>query len=188
MIIFGLALIVLALGYQLHFAINSAPIFLHFAKPADLEYLMPIFWIGFNLAMLPASLVVPRSGAFPMMGIAALLGGLAILGAATASSLELVIAAQFAAGAAWGCILMSAFSAAFSIGDDGHQGAMTGLLFSALAVATFARMGAVATGLTADAEFKAALQWLPTACWAVAGAILLYAAIAGLRGSRDKPA
>ncbi|MBV8792555.1 MAG: MFS transporter [Pseudolabrys sp.] len=174
---FGLALIVLALGYQLHFAINSAPLFLRFAKPSDLEYLMPIFWIGFNLAMLPASRYTDRIGAYPMMGVAALLGALAILATAAASSLEWMILAQAASGAAWGCILMAAFALAFSIGQNGHEGAMAGLLFSALALATFARMAVTASGLIADETFRAAIVWMPTACWIFAGAALIYAAL-----------
>ena len=49
-------------------------------------------------------------------GAAALLGALAILGAAIAQGLGMMVAAQFAAGAAWGCILMSAFTVAFALG------------------------------------------------------------------------
>jgi MFS family permease len=178
-VVFALALIVLALGYQLHFAINSGPLFLRFAKPADLEYLMPVFWIGFNLAMLPASLYTQRFGAYTMMGGAAVLGALAILVAAVATSLDLMVVAQFAAGAAWGAILMSAFALAFSIGENGHEGAMAGLLFSALAIATFARMAVVGFGLIADPAVKTALQWAPTGCWLIAGAALLYVALRG---------
>jgi hypothetical protein len=185
-IVFALALIVLALGYQLHFAINSAPMFLRFAKPADLEYLMPVFWIGFNLAMLPASLYTERLGAYTVMGASALLGGLAILITAAASSLDMLVIAQFAAGAAWGCILMSAFGLAFSIGENGHEGAMAGLLFSALALATFARMAVAASGAIADPAFKTTLQWAPTICWVLAGAALLYVALSGLRGIAAK--
>src|SRR3954468_15827771 len=42
-IAFIATMVILALGYQLHFSINSAPFFLRFAKPADLEWLMPVF-------------------------------------------------------------------------------------------------------------------------------------------------
>ena len=43
------AIVLLGLGFQLHFAVNSAPNCLHFAKPEELERLMPAFWIGFDL-------------------------------------------------------------------------------------------------------------------------------------------
>ena len=55
--------------------------------------------------------------------------------------------AQLTAGAAWGAILMSAFTVAFAVGANGGEGRMSGLLFSALAHGdTWARMAAVATG------------------------------------------
>jgi hypothetical protein len=92
-----------------------------------------------------------------------------------------LVVAQFVAGAAWGAILMSAFTVAFAIGQNGAEGRMSGLLFSALALATLARMAAVATGINADPALKAALQWTPTVCWALAGAALLYLAVAGVR-------
>ena len=63
-----------ALGYQMHFALDSAPLFLRFAKPAELEWLMPVFWIGFNIAMFPASVVTNRLGGYAVMGVAALIG------------------------------------------------------------------------------------------------------------------
>ena len=42
---------------------------------------------------------------------------------------------------------MSAFTVAFAIGENGGEGRMSGLLFSALALATLTRMATVATGL-----------------------------------------
>ena len=73
---------------------------------------------------------------------------------------------------------MSAFTVAFAVGENGGEGRMSGLLFSALALATLARMATVATGFNADPALKAALQWLPTAVLGVAGAALLYLAAA----------
>lgn len=179
--VFALGMIVLALGYQMHFALASAPLFLRFAKPADLEWLMPVFWIGFKISMFPAGLITKRFGGYAVMGAAALVGALAIIGAHAAQGLELLMLAQFAAGAAWGAILMSAFTVAFSIGENGAEGRMSGLLFSALALATLARMGMVAGGFAANPSVNAMLQWTPAVCWSLAGAALLYLAFAGLR-------
>ena len=67
-----------------------------------------------------------------------------------------MMAAQFLAGAAWGCMLMAAVSAALAIGETGAEGKVVGLVFSALALATFARMAAVAGGLQKDAGIRAA--------------------------------
>ena len=171
--IFIAAMVILALGYQLHFSLNSAPFYLRFAKPADLEWLMPVFWIGFNIAMFPASVVVKHRGGLIVLGIAGLLGALAVLGAEFAGNLNTLIAAQFVAGMAWGCMLMSAISAALAIGHAGAEGKVLGLVFSALALATFARMAAVAGGLQKLPEYAPLLHWAPVACWSVAGAGLL---------------
>lgn len=180
-LIFALAMVVLALGYQVHFALASGPLFLRFAQPADLEWLMPMFWIGFNVAMFPASAITKRVGGYVVMGAAGLIGAIAILAAHLAQGLGLMVVAQLAAGAAWGAILMSAFTVAFAVGENGGEGRMSGLLFSALALATFARMAAVATGFGADATLRTILAWLPALCWALAGAVLLWLAVTGLQ-------
>jgi MFS family permease len=165
----------------MHFALNSAPLFLRFTKADQLQWLMPVFWIGFNISMFPAAAITNRLGGYAVMGGAALIGALAILAAHLAQGLDQLVVAQFAAGAAWGAILMSAFTVAFAIGENGGEGRMSGLLFSALALATLARMATVATGFNADPSLKAVLQWAPTLCWAAAGAALLYLAIARMQ-------
>jgi hypothetical protein len=177
-VLFVVAMILLSLGYQLHFSINSAPFYLRFAKPTDLQWLMPVFWIGFNIAMFPASVVVKHRGALIVMGAAGLLGAAAVLEAEMAGSLNTLVVAQFVAGAAWGCMLTSAVSAALAIGHTGAEGKVTGLVFSALALATFARMAAVAGGLQTLPEYTPLLQWVPIACWSVAGCGLLVIAAA----------
>ena len=180
-VVFALAMTVLAIGYQVHFALESAPLYLRFAEKSDLQWLMPVFWIGFNVAMFPASVITKRYGGYMVMGVAGLIGALAILGAYAAQDLNMLIVAQLSAGAAWGAMLMSAFTVAFTVGANGGEGRMSGLLFSALALATFARMAAVATGINADPALKAVLQWVPVLCWTVAGAVLLYLAFTSLR-------
>jgi hypothetical protein len=182
-VLFVAAMILLSLGYQLHFSINSAPFYLRFAKPTDLQWLMPVFWIGFNIAMFPASAVVKHRGALIVMGVAGLLGAAAVLVAETAGGLNTLIVAQFVAGAAWGCMLMSAVSAALAIGHTGAEGKVTGLVFSALALATFARMAAVAGGLQKLPEYAPLLHWAPIACWSVAGCGLLVIAAARVQHS-----
>ena len=177
------SMVLLSLGYQLHFSINSTPFFLRFAKPDDLQWLMPVFWIGFNIAMFPAGVIVKHRGGLIVMGAAGLLGALAVIGAELAGDLNMLIAAQFIAGAAWGCMLMSAVAAALAIGDTGAEGKVVGLVFSALALATFARMAAVAGGLQKLPEYAPLLHWAPVACWAVAGAGLM--AIAALRAQQS---
>jgi len=102
-----------------------------------------------------------------------LFGAMAVLAAELAGNLNTLIVAQFTAGAAWGCMLMSAISTALAIGDSGAEGKVVGLVFSALALATFARMAAVAGGLQKIPEYAPLLHWAPVACWCVAGTGLL---------------
>jgi hypothetical protein len=177
-IVFAIALLVLALGYQLHFAVNTTPLFRKFTDSTEqIAWLTPVFWIGFNIAMFPASLLVKRWGSFGVMGVFGLLGAAAIGAAETATALNFLLVAQFAAGAAWGCILMSAFTAAFATGEGGNEGKMVGILFSALAFATLLRMGLIWTGWHRSAEWATALGWIPILCWAVAGAALVGLAV-----------
>lgn len=179
--LFIAAMLLLALGYQLHFSINSAPFFLRFARPGDLQWLLPVFWIGFNIALFPASVVTKRRGGLVVMGAAGLLGAAAMIGAEVAGSLNVLIVTQFIAGAAWGCMLMSAVAAAMAIGETGAEGKVIGLVFSALALATFARMAAVAGGLQKLPDYAPLLHWAPVACWSVAGAGLLVLAASRLQ-------
>ncbi len=183
-VIFIAAMVLLALGYQLHFSINSPPLYLRFAKPDDLQWLMPVFWIGFNIAMFPASRVVKHRGGLIVMGASGLLGAVALVVGEIAGGLNTVIVAQFLAGAAWGCMLMSAVSAALAIGATGAEGKVTGLVFSALALATFARMAAVAGGLQKLPDYAPLLHWAPVACWSVAGCGLLVLTASRMHGAQ----
>ncbi len=174
---FLLAVLLLGLGFQVHFALNSAPGYLRFAKPADLERLMPVFWIGFNLLVLPASLFARRAGGLAAMAVGAAVGGLAAALVASAGSLPVLVAAQFAAGAGWGCVMMSAVAAALSLGRTGREGFLAGGLFGLLAVATFTRIALVIAQVPKEAAWQPFLAWAPGAMWLTAG--LLLAAVAG---------
>jgi hypothetical protein len=173
---FLLGVALLGLGFQAHFALNAAPGFLKFAKPADLDVLMPVFWIGFNLLMLPATLLAGRYGGLAVMALGALVGAAAAWATLNASGLAALVAAQFVAGGAWGCVLMSATAAALALGRSGREGGALGGMFSMLALATFARIALVAAQFNKDAGVAAILPWAPVALWLLAGAMLLAAA------------
>jgi hypothetical protein len=183
-IVFALAMVIFALGFQLHFFFNSAPRFKQFT--GDVSTLMPVFWVGFSIAMFPASLITKRWGGLPVMGLAGFIGAIAIAVMEFSGTFEVVVAAQLIAGAAWGCVLMSAFSAAVALGYTGAEGKTTGVLFSALALATFARMATSASGALSDPSLAPVIHWAPTACWAVAGAMLLTLSLAWMRRSKDR--
>jgi len=170
-LVFGLAVVIFALGFQLHVFFNSAPLFKKFTT--NIGMLLPVFWVGFSVGMFPASRVTKRWGGLPVMGAAGLLGAIAIVLMEFSTALGLTVAAQIVAGAAWGAILMSAFAAAAALGATGHEGKTTGLMYSGLALATFARMATSASGALTDPAFAPLVHWLPTVCWGIGGALLV---------------
>ncbi len=174
MFLFAVAL--LGLGFQVHFALNSAPGYLRFAKPGDLQYLMPVFWVGFNLLILPAAMLTKRYRGLEMMAVGAAVGGLAAAAVANAGALPALVAAQFLAGAAWGCVMLSALSAALAMGRTGREGFVSGALWSLLALATFTRIAMVIGQMPQQATWKPLLAWAPGAMWLTAGLLLVGAA------------
>jgi len=99
-------------------------------------------------------------------------GAAAMALAAVATTLGFLLAAQFVAGAAWGALLMSASAGAVVLGATGAEGRALGLMFAALALATFSRIAAVAADLPHHAVVAMALPWLPAALWLAAGILL----------------
>lgn len=170
---FLFAVVLLGFGFQVHFALNSAPLYLRHAPASDLAYLMPVFWVGFNLLLLPASFATRRWGGLAVMALGGIAGAIATLLALNAGNLTLLVVLQFIAGGAWGCVLMSAVAAALGIGHTGREGRITGALFALLALATMARIAIVATGVGKDPAFAAILGWTPTVLWLLAGTLLL---------------
>jgi len=169
---FFVALLLMAVGFQVHFALNSAPLYLRVAGAPELPYLMPVFWVGFNLVMFPSAALVNRLGAVPALAAAAAAGALAILGTALAGGLPSLVVAQFAAGGCWGAASVAAYAAAAGYGRTGREGRFLGTLFAVLAVAAFVRIAAYASDVAEDARMKAVLSWLPPVAWLAAAAIL----------------
>jgi hypothetical protein len=168
-----------ALGFQVHFSLSSAPQYLRFVPADQLGQLMPAFWVGFNLAMLPLTLLIRRYGDFRILAAGTLAGAIAVLYAPQAASLGTLVAAQIAAGAAWAAVMFSAFGAAMLLGRTGREGFATGGLFSMLAFAAMLRILLIATQLNQDAGLQQALTYLPAACWAAAAVLLLLLLRAG---------
>jgi MFS family permease len=173
--LFFLALLLLALGVQVHYALNSAPRYLQLAPPAELAYLMPVFWIGFNLVMFPAAGLVKRMGPADAMALAAAAGGIATLLAAVASDLKVLVAAQFLAGGCWGAASVAAYSAAVALGRTGREGRFLGTLFAVLAFAVAARVATAGSGAAQLPTLSALLPWLPEVAWLLAALLILRA-------------
>ena len=170
--LFLVGLLLLAAGFQIHFSINTAAQFLKFTKPEGLEWLMPVFWVGFGVAMMPGSALCKRYGTYHVMAVSAVLGALGAFAAAYASSLDMLIAAQVVTGGAWGSMLMCGFTAAMAAGRSGREGLALGLLFAVLAAATLSRIATVLSGAPRQAHYAAIFSWAPTVCW-LAGALLV---------------
>jgi MFS family permease len=172
---FAAAMVLLATGFQVHFSVNSSPAYLRFAPAESLPTLMPLFWVGFNLAAFPATWLVKRFSPPRVVATCGFLGAAALVACASAGSLEAVVAAQLVAGAAWSAALVSAFALATELGAPGREGAFTGALFSMLALAAAARLAMVVGDV--PAKMGGLLPSLPFLAWILAAAIVAALAV-----------
>jgi hypothetical protein len=132
-----------------------------------------VFWIGFNLGLVPLSLAAKRWSAARVMGSTALVAAAAAGGATLATTLPALIAIQCVAGAAWAGVIASAFAWALARGGAGHAGAFAGAISSVLALATLLRMGSVSAGWPKAPGFSDALIWWPVIGWLIASAVVV---------------
>jgi MFS family permease len=165
------AAVLVALAFQAHVFLNSAPLYRQHAPADELPWLMPVFWVGFNLALWPVGVLAKRHGGWPVMTVSAGLAALAAVLAPHAPDLQALVSAQLVAGAAWGGVLVSAFSTALALGHTGREGRWSGAVSSVLAGAALARIGFLAAHGPVDGA-AAWLAWAPVLCW-LAGAALL---------------
>lgn len=168
---FFAAIGVAGLGFQVHSFINSAPLYLRYAPASDLPWLLPMFWIGFNVAMFPAAALAKRHGPLAVIAASAFAGSVGFAIATTAQSLEWTIAGQLAAGGAWGGLCAASFTAVGRFGHVGREGMMFGALWSALSLAALLRFAGVATGVSG--ALGTALTFVPIVLFAVSGALVL---------------
>ena len=167
------AALLAALAFQVHVFIDSAPLYLRQAPATQLPMLSPVFWIGFNLGMLPMSLAAKRWSPQRVMGISALVAAAASGLATMAPNLSSLVATQFVAGAAWAGVIIAAFAWALARGGAGHAGAFAGAISSVLALATLARMGSVAAGWPKAPGLSDALAWWPVIGWLAASVVVV---------------
>ncbi|RLJ65002.1 MFS transporter [Sulfurisoma sediminicola] len=168
-----LALLLAAAAFQVHFFVVSAPAYVRFAGKEALEQLMPVFWIGFNLSILPVGFACRRLGEIRVMLAGAVLAAAGGWFAGQAPSLALLIGSQLLAGAGWAFILLAALTAAVELGRTGFEGRMSGLFFGLLAVATLARIAAVAAQLPKAPAIAPLLADLPWLLWGASALVLL---------------
>ena len=163
-----LVALLLAFGQQVHGAINSAPQFRRLADPAQLAWLMPVFWIGFSFGLLAVDRFVRARGALQVLQLSCVAGALGLAGAVLATSLALLVATQFVAGVFWAFILCASIGVAAERGYPLQTGRSTGALMATLAVAALSRLGLAAAGAPGGL-----VDWLPAAMWCAAALLLL---------------
>lgn len=160
-----------ALAVQIHTAINSAALYKSALPGVALHWLMPIFWVGFSLAMFPASLWLQRASR-RTVAIGTLVGGacgLALVG--TVQGAFPVVLGQAIAGAAWGGLLLLLMDFAQGAGRTGHEGRVLGATLAMLALAAATRIAlTLATSQGVVNVNTQWLIWLPAVCWLIAAA------------------
>lgn len=159
-----------ALAFQWHAFVASAPLALRVVAAAELPWVLPAFWVGFNVALAPAAWSARRRGPWPTLLAGAVLAAAGTAAANTATSLAALVPAQIVAGAGWGTLLFSAFGGALALGHGGREGLMGGALQAALAAAALMRIAFVAAQWLPPG---AAVQWGWVAALGFAAAALL---------------
>jgi hypothetical protein len=173
-----------ALAFQAHVFIDSAPLYLRHAAAIELPLLAPVFWVGFNLALLPFSLAARRWPTARVLVAATVLAAVAAAAARLAPNLSTLVATQCIAGAGWAGAVVAAF--AWATGRSARAGALAGALSSLLALATLIRMASVAAGWPQAPDLRDAIAWWPAAGWLAASALLFSAWRWHTRRSADR--
>lgn len=165
--------LLIAFGFQVQYFLNTKGQYLAHVEPAQLIWVLPLFWVGFKLAMMPGSVASTRYGAERVLALAGLFGGVGLFGVLFAPNLGLLIAAQMAAGAAYGLVYVSGWCSALNMGDTGKEGLILGLWFSMNSLAAVIRAGLVAGGAKAWPGFAELIQWVPGAMWLLGAVVLI---------------
>ncbi len=167
--------LVAAFGTQLLTAIVAQPLYRAFVG-ADAFLWVAWFWVGFGFGLIPGARIAASHRALAGAAIAIAIAWIAFaIGASSASFVVLVIG-TIVAGGGWGVFSTVAFSSAVSLsgGRASASGAGTasGMVFSAIAIATLLRMLCTATGFAKTPT----IVWLPEIAWALASILLIVVA------------
>ena len=189
-----------ATGMQIHAGVNSAKLFTKVAPGISLEWLMPLFWAGFSVALFPASVWLTRRAerdanrhALPAnaLWLAGVAGGMALVGCAIQPMLPTLIALQIIAGALWAVVLLAAIASATLIGRSGREGGWIGATMALLALATVGRIAlvlAISPGNSGDLgrQVSDLLPWISGAAWLLAAGTMVIV-VARRRGDGTDP-
>lgn len=185
LLVFLLAAACGAAAFQWHGFVASAPLALRHATAADLPWLLPVFWVGFNLALWPAGWLAQREGPWRAMALGAVMAAGGNAAAAWAPDLPLLMASQALAGAGWALLLCSAFGAALALGHGGRAGLVSGALNAVLALAALTRI-AVVSQLAPPGPLVVHLAWLAAAGFLACALLSRWQAGLGAAGARPQ--
>ena len=167
--VFFLALLIAALGVQVHSAFNAGQLYARTVPAAELHWWMPMFWVGFNLALV----MPPVLGTWPAarrLGTFAAIGMLALAGCTAAAEPLAQAVLQAVAGAAWAWFVSGAFATANALGYPAHRGGMAGGVHAALAGGSALRLAMASAAL--PQALGSNLFLVPVALFALAAFVL----------------
>jgi len=167
--------ILLALGFQLHIFVNSKAHYLQFVQADQLVWLLPVFWIGFNLLIFPASKFSKKHDALTILLWAFPLGVIALWLVSVSIDLNMLVVAQLLAGSAWGILLMAGIATSLAIGGKSHGGLILGLWFSMLAIGAMVRVLIMLGDFHKQADMSIWLHTLPILSWFLAAVCFYFA-------------
>ncbi|MBL8359829.1 MAG: hypothetical protein JNN18_04990 [Rubrivivax sp.] len=182
-----LGTLMLGAAFQIHFSLNAAPQYLRHAAAAQLEWLMPLFWVGFAAGALPAGALCARVGALGVAAGGAVIGAVAALVGSWSPSLEVTVAAQIIAGASWGAMLPALYTSAAEHGRTGREGLALGAMCAMLALATLVRIAAALAGWPKDPDIARWLAWGPAILWGLGAWLLTVLALGAATREPPRP-
>ena len=178
--------LIAAFGTQLLTAVVAQPLYKPFVG-ADAVVWVAWFWVGFGLGLIPGARIAASHRALIGASIAIAVAWIAFAVGANSTSFVMLVIGTAVAGAGWGVFSTVVFSSAVSLssGRASVRGAGTasGMVFSAIAIATFLRMICTATGFAKTPT----IVWLPEIAWALASVLLIVLARTVWRNQTEGP-
>ncbi|WP_373508541.1 MFS transporter [Thiocapsa sp.] len=180
-----LAVFLAASAVQIAAFINAAPRYLRDVDPLWLPWLLPVFWIGFSLALYWRKGFGARADTLRVFVIGCFAGAVGFA-STTIAGLGPAILGFGIAGLGWGLTLGSAFALAAERGAPNRVATFMGILFAVLAGAAFLRIGFSLTGWPQQTEWAPYLVVAPPLAAVLAAVTILTAMrLRRLRGSND---
>ena len=177
----AIAVLLAGIAFQLHTSVNSASLYAKFAAPNQMPWVMGVFWIGFTIGLVPATMLTTSQGGMRSAIIGAVGASLLLAALPFAPNLSAVVSAQWLAGMAWALMFCAALSLAAEYGHTGREGRNLGFTFALLALAAFVRIGIIAAELHKAEGALVWLTWAPPFAFGGAALIVLWLANSDLK-------